>query len=126
MEDLERTVHEVVLEVARRRKPDLEGLEPDQRLTVDLGLKSLDVAQVVAVLEDRLEMDPFSELVAITSIRTVGDLAAAYRRCQEGAAADGRAAVDEGSDRAQARAAATGRSRRDARRALRETPEGGR
>lgn len=122
MEDVESTVREVVLEVARRRKPEIQGLEPEQRLTVDLGLKSLDVAQVVAVLEDRLEMDPFSELVAITSVETVGDLTAAYRKCHEGGGSEDRpASVEEGSGRAQARSAAAGRSRRDVRKALRES-----
>lgn len=43
-----------------------------------LGLKSLDLARLVAELEEELDFNPFAELVDITSVRTVGDLVAAY------------------------------------------------
>ena len=51
---------------------------PEDRLNADLGLTSLDLASLVAALEMKLKADPFQELVPITSIRTVGDLEAAY------------------------------------------------
>ena len=54
---------------------------------VSLGLGSLDLAQLVAQLEADLDADPFRELVAITDVRTVGDLAGAYTRFFEGASA---------------------------------------
>jgi acyl carrier protein len=59
---------------------DLPGRDigPDDRLNADLGLTSLDLASLVAALEVKLKADPFQELVPITSIRTVGDLEAAY------------------------------------------------
>lgn len=50
----------------------------DDRLHVDLGLTSLDLATLVAALEMTLNADPFQEFVPITSVRTVGDLEAAY------------------------------------------------
>jgi acyl carrier protein len=50
----------------------------EDRLNVDLGLASLDLAILVAALEMNLKADPFQELVPITSIRTIGDLEAAY------------------------------------------------
>jgi acyl carrier protein len=59
---------------------DLPGRDvaPEDRLNADLGLTSLDLASLVAALEMKLKADPFQELVPITSIRTVGDLEAAY------------------------------------------------
>ena len=50
----------------------------EDRLNVDLGLTSLDLASLVAALEMKLNADPFQELVPITSVRTVGDLETAY------------------------------------------------
>jgi acyl carrier protein len=55
-------------------------LGSDDRLNADLGLTSLDLASLVASLEINLKADPFQELVPITSIRTIGDLEAAYVR----------------------------------------------
>lgn len=43
-----------------------------------IGLKSLDLARLVAELEEELGFDPFAEMIPITSIRTVGDLVEAY------------------------------------------------
>jgi acyl carrier protein len=56
----------------------LKEIESDDRLSTDLGLTSLDLATLVAALETKLEADPFQELIPITSVRTVGDLEAAY------------------------------------------------
>jgi acyl carrier protein len=53
---------------------------PDDQLNTDLGLTSLDLASLVAALEMKLKADPFQELVPITSVRTIGDLEAAYVR----------------------------------------------
>ena len=52
----------------------------NDRLSTDLGLTSLDLASLVAALETELKADPFQELVPITSVRTIGDLEAAYVR----------------------------------------------
>jgi acyl carrier protein len=52
----------------------------EDRLNADLGLTSLDLAILVAALEMKLQVDPFQELVPITSVRTVGDLEGAYVR----------------------------------------------
>jgi acyl carrier protein len=69
-----------VLLMARRRNAALEQVSLDQSLTRDLGLDSLDFAQLVARLELELDLDPFTEAVSVTEIRTVGDLSEAY--CQ--------------------------------------------
>jgi acyl carrier protein len=83
-EQLEEQVRGAVLKVARQRGATLNQVENHQHWTVDLGLRSLDLAQVVALLERQTGIDPFAELVPITSIRTVGDLCQAYRRCLTG------------------------------------------
>ena len=63
---------------------DEESLEPvpirhDARLIDDLGLRSLHIARVLALLELALDRDPFgSGQVPITRVQTVGDLCAAY------------------------------------------------
>jgi acyl carrier protein len=56
----------------------LREIAPEDRLNADLGLTSLDLASLVAALEMKLKADPFQQVFAITSIRTVGDLEAAY------------------------------------------------
>ncbi len=103
LEEVRRVMEEVGLE----ERP----LEPAARLNADLGLSSLDLAQLVATLEVELDADPFAELVPITGVRTVGDLCDAYRRFLAGERAP---ADDDGLEAARARAAAR-RGRRSGR-----------
>lgn len=53
------------------------AIREEMSLNGELGLSSLDLAELVALLEQRFGVDPFRH-VAITSIRTVGDLCRAY------------------------------------------------
>jgi acyl carrier protein len=49
----------------------------------DLGFTSLDVAELIAVLEMELEVDPFSNGVSLMDVRTYGDFCAVYEKaCQ--------------------------------------------
>ena len=77
--DLEKLVHSELrrLLVERDRPPGV--IEASSRLGLDLGFESLDLALLVARLEVATGLDPFAEDVAITSIRTVGDVVSAYR-----------------------------------------------
>ncbi len=79
---MEETIYAVLRELAVRHRPELTTITPDHVIVDDLGLDSLDFAQLVAVLEDRLGVDPFA-VTAITSVRTVADLVGAYRRAME-------------------------------------------
>jgi hypothetical protein len=79
MKSYEQTIFSVLREIATQRNPELPPLEKSQTLTYDLGLRSLDLAQLVATLELELHADPFAQLVPITSVRTVGDVCEAYR-----------------------------------------------
>ncbi len=55
-------------------------ISPGDELNGHLGLTSLELAQLIAALETRLEADPFAEQIPITSIRTVRDLIGAYEQ----------------------------------------------
>lgn len=99
-------VREVVLEVVQEKHPERTSVEDRDRLNGDLGLRSLDLAQIVALLEMKLDADPFAELVPVTSIRTVGDIIKAYALFFSGAKPS-EAATDEGADRANRRLEAT-------------------
>jgi acyl carrier protein len=74
---IEETVRETIAGVMAARDLDPGGIEPGAKLSETLGLRSMDLAQIVLTLEDDLETDPFQE-IPITSIRTVGDLTQAY------------------------------------------------
>nr|BFE60213.1 hypothetical protein GCM10020063_047390 [Dactylosporangium thailandense] len=68
----------VLLEIVNEAAGPVERLEEDQLLVDQLGLTSLHLARLVAVLELELDADPFTDEVPITSVRTVGDLLRAY------------------------------------------------
>jgi len=81
MDNLNETILAVVRGVVKEKSPEIAAVRPDQLLVEDLGLRSLDLARIIAKLEAKLDADPFAELVSITSIRTPGDLCAAYAKC---------------------------------------------
>ena len=72
-------VSQVVLEVARQQRPELSATRLEHSLTNDLGLDSLDFAQVVYELEMRLGTVTFSREAA-SGIVTLGDLVSIYER----------------------------------------------
>jgi acyl carrier protein len=75
------TVKAVLLDIVNevtRPATEIVDLDEDQLLVDQLGLTSLDLARLVAVLEMELDTDPFSDEVPITGVRTVGDLLDAY------------------------------------------------
>lgn len=74
---VEETVESTIAAVMTARDLDPGGIEPLAKLSETLGLRSMDLAQIVLTLEDDLNTDPFQE-IPITSIRTVGDLTQAY------------------------------------------------
>ena len=84
MDMIDVTVREVLQEVAEDDSRHIDQIEFDHQLVEDLGFDSLTMARIIAILEHRFSVDPFSTTVAITSIRTVGDLAGAYRQCLHG------------------------------------------
>jgi len=81
MENIEQTVFDVIAKVAEEKGLDLKTPALTQKLVTDIGFKSIDLARIIAILEIKLSVDPFSKLVPITSIQTVGDLCDAYQLC---------------------------------------------
>jgi acyl carrier protein len=71
------TVETTIAAVMVARSLDTSTIDPQAKLSETLGLRSMDLAQIVLTLEDDLNIDPFQQ-IPITSIRTVGDLTTAY------------------------------------------------
>ncbi len=71
-------INEEILSMLSTSGSDIETINMDDTITDHLGLTSLDLAQLVAMLEIRLSADPFASHTSITSVRTVGDLSDAY------------------------------------------------
>ncbi len=115
MQNVEPAVHSAILEVVQEGNPSITKVANHQSLNADLGLKSLDVARIVANLDMTLEADPFSELVSITSVRTVGDLVNAYRSFFDKDHVPQSQELEAGRDRAKSRQEAIAglRGRRD-------------
>lgn len=79
--DRDEVICKVLRDVARGKSPDIDVIQSDHALVEDLGLRSLDLAQIVVKLEMELGVDPFASLVPVTSVRTVADLCGAYAKC---------------------------------------------
>ena len=56
------------------------AIEDSSQIVKDLGFTSLDVAELVAVLEMELEVDPFSNGVSLMEVRTCGDFCSVYEK----------------------------------------------
>jgi acyl carrier protein len=78
--EIEETIRLVIAELLRRRGRTVASFTGDDPLMAT-GLTSLDLAALIARLEQRWHVDPFLEAVPITEIRTVADLCRAYRDC---------------------------------------------
>ena len=70
------TVINIITEVLSEQGLLNGTVEESAKLVDTLGLKSMDIAQIVLNLEDELDTDPFQEL-PITSIRTARSTATA-------------------------------------------------
>lgn len=56
------------------------AIDDSSEIVKDLGFTSLDVAELVAVLEMELDVDPFSDGVSLMEVRTYGDFCAVYEK----------------------------------------------
>jgi acyl carrier protein len=77
-EQVAELVRDEIRQLLDERAEPVVTLSDTDNLAADLGFSSMDLAQLVAQLEQRLGEDPFAELVPITSVRTVRDLVDAY------------------------------------------------
>lgn len=81
MNNLKQIIYSTVRKVVEEESIEVGEIHEDDALVDNLGLRSMDLARILAILELKLNVNPFAELVSITSIRTVGDLCAAYAKC---------------------------------------------
>jgi acyl carrier protein len=77
IENIRATVQSTIQNVLENTNRLRQSFEDDDLLFVEVGLDSLDLAQVVVSLEQELGVDPFRKSGA--PIRTFGDLVRAYR-----------------------------------------------
>ena len=79
---IEASVHRTITEILSRKDRPVPAFANEDEL-VATGLKSLDLAALVAMLGREWQVDPFLRHRSITQVRTVGDLCDAYRACFE-------------------------------------------
>lgn len=81
MNTTEDVIYDVLARVMEEENVAAVEITDSSRLIDDLGLKSLHIARILAMLELELDYDPFgSGSVPITGVQTVRDLCAAYQR----------------------------------------------
>lgn len=105
--EVEAVIREEILCVLREQGKDAVEILFEHALNAELGLSSSDIVGLVAVLNAKLQVDPFNQLVGVTDVSTVGDLCRVYEEALGGAARP-RAAMDEvraSQERARARRA---------------------
>jgi hypothetical protein len=78
--EIDATIHHVIGELLGMADRPVPVFDQSHDL-VSTGLTSLDLAALVARLTRQWKVDPFLETMAITEIRTVGDLCRAYQDC---------------------------------------------
>ncbi len=75
------TIKDAIQEImAHNARPGV--IDDTSEIVKDLGFTSLDVAELVAVLEMELEVDPFSNGVSLMDVRTYGDFCAVYAKAR--------------------------------------------
>jgi hypothetical protein len=72
------TIRLAIVDLLQHRGRPVPSFD-DHDLLVATGLTSLDLAALIARLEQRWKVDPFLEAVPITEVRTIADLCRAYR-----------------------------------------------
>lgn len=71
--DVERTIHEQIQALLDRRGASGLEIAAESKLAEDLGLDSLELAELSAALEDELGSDPYTEgLIPATVAELVG------------------------------------------------------
>lgn len=79
MNELAVKIKEALKEIQERNGYPMHALGEDVKIVAGLGFSSLDVAELVAVLEMELGVDPFSAGVSIMSVHSIGDLCNVYQ-----------------------------------------------
>jgi acyl carrier protein len=98
-QEIETAIHTCICQLLAERGELAPRLEPSTRLNAELGLSSMDLALLVVEIEATLGLDPFASLVPVTSVRSVGDVVAAYRLAASGARAPDDQGLSAAADR---------------------------
>lgn len=78
--DAREKIHNAIAEIVAQNRMQPRALADSDALHQDLGFASLDVAQLIAVLEMDLGVDPFACGASLKEIGTVGKLVALYEK----------------------------------------------
>src|SRR3990167_8670256 len=81
--EIEHSIHGEIVSILGENNVHVEAISNESKLNSELGMTSLELARLVSVLDDKFGVDPFMELIPITSIRTIGDLMHAYQQALE-------------------------------------------
>ncbi|WP_159084029.1 acyl carrier protein [Saccharobesus litoralis] len=79
MSTVQQTIYSVLREIQERNGYPLKEINEEVKVVKNLGFSSLDVAELVAVLEMEFGIDPFSQGVSIMEVHSVGELIAVYQ-----------------------------------------------
>ena len=82
-EEIETSVRNTIVAILERNERNVPDFAMHDELMAT-GLGSLDLAAVIAQLEQQWGVDPFLEHTPITEVRTVGELSKAYEDCLAG------------------------------------------
>jgi len=92
--DVKNLIENVIRRIADERSLQLPELADSTEIVDELGFSSLQVATLIANLEEEFGVDPFQdENVMISDVRTLKDLGDIYAKALEGQAAIARAAA---------------------------------
>lgn len=79
MSEVFEVVKDSINEILTMNELEEVEIKEESRIVQDLGLKSLDIAQLIAILEVEYDIDPFTNGTAtLAGIVTVGDLCKLY------------------------------------------------
>ena len=73
-------VTEIVRAILKQKKNarEIDDLSENMNLISDIGLTSLDMAQLVSSLELEFGVDPFADGVTVADLRTLGNVVSVY------------------------------------------------
>lgn len=78
MEKIFEIVKSAINEIKQLNGDEYVEVALESRIVQDLGFKSLDIAQLIAMLEIEYEKDPFAEGVSLSEVISIGDLCKLY------------------------------------------------
>lgn len=82
MSQVRATIIEALKEIQEQQGYRVVEPKNEHKVVKELGFSSLDVAQLIAVLEMDLGVDPFAQGVSIMDVVTVEDLIRVYQDAQ--------------------------------------------